>query len=100
MWRCVSLSLGVISARALTFDLSQVCTEETLNQIQDRYIAQCNSHAKAYVWKRFGNLLDMSQTLTDNGVEDDSDKMDLVGIDEDEWLPVLHLYFSDDLTFA
>lgn len=42
----------------------------------------------------------MSHTLEQNGVEDDSEKMDQVGINEDEWLPVLHLYFSDDLTFA
>ncbi|KAJ1342030.1 hypothetical protein BSLG_003435 [Batrachochytrium salamandrivorans] len=59
-----------------------------------------NAHVKGYMWKRLGVLLDMNLTLEENGVRDESDYFDRLGIDEDQWLPALHLYFSDDLTVA
>lgn len=40
----------------------------------------------------------MSQNLKLNGVEDESEVMERVGMDEEEWLPRVHLYFADDLT--
>lgn len=36
----------------------EVCTEETLHQIQNRYL-QMNVHATSYTWKRMGKVLDM-----------------------------------------
>jgi len=77
----------------------EVCSEETLSAIQDRYMAY-NSHAKGYMWKRLSVLLDMSLTLEQNGIKDESSVFETLGIDEDQWLPVIHLYFSDDLTVA
>ena len=71
-----------------------------MSQIQERYLKQYNAHAKGYMWKRLGTLLDMSATLDKNGIPDESDQFEMVGLSEDEWLPVLHLYFSDDLTVA
>lgn len=59
-----------------------------------------NAHAKGYMWKRLGTLLDMSATLEENGVPDESSKFEWLGVSEDEWYPVIHLYFSDDLTVA
>lgn len=52
------------------------------------------------MWKRLGNLLDMSQDLEANGILDESATFDKLGMDEEEFLPVIHLYFSDDLTVA
>lgn len=75
----------------------EVCSEESLQAIQKRYL-QFNAHAKGYTWKRLGNILDMSQNLKLNGVEDESEVMERVGMDEEEWLPRVHLYFADDLT--
>ncbi|KAG5457343.1 MAG: hypothetical protein BJ554DRAFT_2673 [Olpidium bornovanus] len=74
-----------------------VCDEETMTAIQKRYL-RYNSHAKGYMWKRLGAVLDMSQTLEENGIRDESDDMERVGMDIDDWLPRLHLYFADDLT--
>lgn len=71
-----------------------------MSQIQERYLKNFNAHAKGYMWKRLGELLDMSQTLQKNGIADESDKFETLGMNEDEWLPTLHLYFSDDLTVA
>lgn len=70
----------------------QVCSEEKLSAIQDRY-GSVNAHAKGYMWKRLGSLLDMNATLEANGIPDESKIFDQVGIDEDQWLPALHLYF-------
>eukprot|EP00842_Homolaphlyctis_polyrhiza_P005281 jgi/Hompol1/5754/HPOL_002075-RA len=77
----------------------EVCSEDRLSAIQDRYM-QLNAHAKGYMWKRLGVLLDMSMTLEENGIRDESAYFERLGIDEDQWLPAIHLYFSDDLTVA
>jgi hypothetical protein len=76
-----------------------VCAEETLNTIQERYQFY-NRHAKGYIWKRLGKILDMSLTLEKNGILDEREQFEKVGMNEDDWLPVIHLYFSDDLTVA
>jgi hypothetical protein len=76
-----------------------VCGEETIIDIQDRYLA-LNSHAKGYMWKRQGTLLDMNSTMEENGIPDQSAVFERVGMDEEAWLPAIHLYFSDDLTVA
>ncbi|KAL3893981.1 MAG: hypothetical protein SGCHY_005533 [Lobulomycetales sp.] len=88
-----------------------VCGEEAIIAIQDRYLAY-NSHAKGYMWKRQGTLLDMNATLEENGMPDQAKQFERAGMNEDEWLPVIHLYFryarvftfhfisSDDLTIA
>ncbi len=44
--------------------------------------------------------LDMDKTLTENGVLDESEEFAALDIHEDEFIPVLHLYFNDDLTVA
>jgi hypothetical protein len=84
----------------------KVCSEESLLDIQDRYLA-LNAHAKGYTWKRLGKVLDMTLTLDGNGVEgnpfgdeDEEDLMDCLEMNFDEYLPVIQLYFSDDLTVA
>jgi len=46
-----------------------------------------NAHAKGYVWKRLGNLLDMNKTLEENNVADESKQFEMLGMDEDEYLP-------------
>jgi hypothetical protein len=61
---------------------------------------QFNAHAKGYMWKRLGLMLEMNQSLEENGIPDDREKFENVELNEDDWLPVLHLYFSDDLTVA
>lgn len=81
----------------------EVPSEETLNEIQRRYLAH-NAHSGSYTWKRsdgaqIARVLNMKLTLAENGIPDDvptfTDKLD---IDEDFYIPTIHLYFSDDLT--
>lgn len=77
----------------------EVCSEEALGAIQQRYL-KFNSHAKGYMWKRLGKLLDMTKTLEENGLKYENDIFNKLGWNEDEHLPVIHLYFADDLTIA
>jgi hypothetical protein len=77
----------------------EVCSEDKLNSIQDRYMSY-NAHAKGYMWKRLGALLDMSQTLEANGIKDETETFEKLGMNEEDYLPTVHLYFSDDLTIA
>lgn len=40
----------------------------------------------------------MNKTLQENGIEDDTKECLALGIDPEEYIPTLHLYFDDDLT--
>ena len=48
------------------------------------------------MWKRLGTILDMSQTLEGNGVKDETDQFEKLGMNEEEFLPAIHLYFRYD----
>eukprot|EP00667_Euglena_gracilis_P025122 EG_transcript_29278 len=63
-----------------------VCREETLNEIQDRYLA-FNAHAGSYTWKRMGRMLDMSLTLEENGIADESEEFCELGLPDDYYIP-------------
>ena len=76
-----------------------MCSEETMSEIQDRYV-RYNAHASSYTWKYDGHDLNMNKTLQENGVRDESEDFYKLGLDEDQFLPALHLYFNDDLTEA
>ncbi|ORZ31775.1 cytochrome b5 domain-containing 1 [Catenaria anguillulae PL171] len=77
----------------------EICTEEPIQAIVDRYVKH-NAHAKGYVWKYLGRVLDMSATFAENGIANESEDMERIGINELDWLPALFLYFADDLTVA
>lgn len=74
-----------------------VATEESMNEILDRYLVY-NVHASSYTWKRLGKVLDMDLALEENGIHDDTQECLALGIDPEEYIPTLHLYFDDDLT--
>lgn len=82
-------------------DVINVCQEETINDIQDRYM-EFNRHAKSYTWKGLLNnefvILDMGKTLDENGVGDEAETFDTLGMDEEYYVPTLHIYFNDDLS--
>jgi hypothetical protein len=42
----------------------------------------------------------MDSTLSQNGVEDESEKFLRLGLAEDFFITTLHVYFNDDLTYA
>ena len=48
-------------------DVLEICTEETVNEVLDRYL-EINSHAASYTWKRLGKDLDMGKSFAQNGV--------------------------------
>lgn len=95
--------LRVVNTLAKTEHVLEAGAEETLGEIQDRYL-DANSHASSYTWKALGDAgfrpLDMALTLAENGVGDDGAAFERLGIDEDDFIPVVHLYFNDDLTVA
>jgi len=74
-----------------------VASEENMNEILDRYL-NFNTHAASYTWKRLGTVLDMDMSLEDNGIPDETTECIALGIDPEEYIPTIHLYFDDDLT--
>jgi hypothetical protein len=93
----------VVNMLTKTEDVINTCQEETINDIRDRYI-EYNAHGNSYTWKALINdefvPLDMDKTLEQNNVPDESEKFSQIGIDEDYYVPTLHIYFNDDLTYA
>jgi hypothetical protein len=110
-WKDQKFCIGNLSEKTRTVeivniltqqrDLLTVCSEETINEIRNRYI-EYNAHAASYTWKHLqeGEFvpLNMELTLTDNGMEDESDEFERLSINDDYFVPVIHLYFNDDLT--
>eukprot|EP00300_Choanocystis_sp_HF-7_P011528 c17500_g1_i1.p1 GENE.c17500_g1_i1~~c17500_g1_i1.p1 ORF type:complete len:219 (+),score=48.34 c17500_g1_i1:67-723(+) len=80
-------------------DTLEVCVEETLREILDRYLA-FNGHAESYTWKRLGRVLDMELTLDENGVELEDEALYDASLPTNLYFPALFLYFNDDLTEA
>ena len=89
--------MRLVNTLTLEEQIVEVCAEETLKEIMDRYTPY-NSHAGSYVWKYFGTNMDMNKTLEENGVKDEGEDFYELGMDEEEFLPPVTLHFSDDLT--
>jgi hypothetical protein len=47
-----------------------------------------------------GRVLDMDKTLAENDILDETDELIELGIDVDDYIPAIHLYFNDYLTIA
>ena len=96
-------SVEVVNVLAQQTDVLLVCSEETLDEIQDRYLEH-NAHARSYTWKSLQNgefvPLDMKKTLAENDVPDESEEFERLSINDDYYTPTLHVYFNDDLTVA
>lgn len=75
----------------------QVCSEETLEEILQRYLGY-NSHARSYTWKYDETELNMAMTLEENGVIDEDEQLQDLRLDPDRWTPALLLHFNDDLS--
>ena len=90
-------------------DILEVPGEERLQDIRKRYMATFNAHANAYIWKAFFKNphgvhemreLIMTQDLAENGILDESANFEKGHLAPDFYIPVVHLYWADDLTVA
>lgn len=82
-------------------DIIEVPCEETIEEIQERYLL-VNEHAASYTWKTVTNKpLDMEGTLDENEIFDETSKFEELGIPQNQWyIPPILIYFDDDLTEA
>ena len=106
-WKDVGLRIGqltektrklrVINMQTKDDDIIEVCSEETMNEILDRYM-DLNEHAASYTWKRLGRPLDMEKTLEENDIPDETEEFIDLNLDEHMYVPTVHLYYNDDLT--
>lgn len=81
----------------------EVCAEETLQEIIDGRFLQINAHANSYTWKRLDpkpRELDLSKTLEENGIQDETEAFESLGLNAEYYIPAIHIYFDDDLTEA
>ncbi|KAG5852061.1 cytochrome b5 domain-containing protein 1 [Anguilla rostrata] len=106
-WRDKRYEIGLLSAKTRWIRIIntltsqeqslEVCSEETLNEILQRYLYY-NSHATGYTWKHNGVTLDMSKTLNENNIPDEDEDFYNNRIDRDLFSQSICLYFNDDLT--
>ena len=89
--------IRVINTLTKHDDIIEVASEESLNEILDRYL-DINVHAASYTWKRLGKVLDMALNLERNGIHDEREELLELGMQPDDYIPAIHLYFNDDLT--
>jgi Cytochrome b5-like Heme/Steroid binding domain len=89
--------IRLLNMLSKTDDTIEVASEETLEQILERYLA-FNDHAASYTWKVSGRPLDMELTLDENGIEDNTEEFKQLEIDDNLYIPTIHLYYNDDLT--
>lgn len=91
-------------------DQLEVPAEESVGEIRQRYL-QLNAHANSYTWKAMvkkggANItpqfeeLDLNKTLAENGVPDEVPDFEAYDLPSDYYVPVLHVYWNDDLTVA
>ncbi|EDV99126.1 cytochrome b5 domain-containing protein 1 [Drosophila grimshawi] len=77
-----------------------VCDEDSIYDIQEKYKQRFNHHAGSYEWRKFSNgakccgVLNLNGTLDENGLTDDED------CDVELPPPSIWLYYTDDLTIA
>ncbi len=76
--------------------LLEVCIEETMKEILDRY-TDMNANANSYEWRRLGVSLHMNKNLEENGVPDEDEDLKQHEIDETLWYPALHIVFLDGM---
>ena len=70
-----------------------------MHEILSRYVVY-NAHAASYTWKYDGKELNMDQTLSGNGIDDEDESFYELGMSDEQFLQAIHLYFNDDLTEA
>lgn len=68
-----------------------------MQEILQRYLMY-NGHASSYTWKYDGRNLEMENTLQENGIDDEDEEFYQLGMNDDQYLQAIHLYFNDDLT--
>ncbi|XP_066538196.1 cytochrome b5 domain-containing protein 1 [Hoplias malabaricus] len=106
-WRDGRFEVGLLTAKTrwiriintLTSQeqMLEVCSEDTLDEILQCYLYY-NSHAASYTWKYDGVNLDMSKTLSENGIPDKDEEFYQCLMDRDLYTESICLYFNDDLS--
>lgn len=78
----------------------EVAEEETVGQIARKFL-KYNAHGFSYAWRYDGRALDLTKTLTENGIANEEFLHDRYGWRSDKQnCPTIVLYFTDDLTIA
>lgn len=74
----------------------EVCMEDSIRRIQERY-SIFNSDTDSYKWCYEDHPLDLDKTLEENGIVDERDTFTDLGLPDNTYVPMLLLYYKDDL---
>ncbi|CAB1116757.1 unnamed protein product [Ectocarpus sp. CCAP 1310/34] len=91
--------LRVVNILSRQEDQLLVACEDTIADIQDERFLGVGANSVLLHLQKFVPAK-MDQTLEENGIVDDDLAFEKLGIDDDGYMPILHIYFNDDLTIA
>ncbi|XP_045469055.1 cytochrome b5 domain-containing protein 1 [Harmonia axyridis] len=108
-WDRPQYQIGILTKRVrslkiinmLTFHEVQinVCCEDTFRRIQERY-SIFNKDPDSYAWRYFDQEIDLDKTMDENGIVDDRDKFTEFGMPQNFYIPVVFLFYKDDLKYS
>ena len=75
----------------------EVAGEETVGDIKQRWISDYGG-GNGYVMKVRGQVLELDKTLDQNGLVDERAEMEELGMNCRDFIPVIHLYFDDQIS--
>jgi hypothetical protein len=109
-WNDPTTILGSLSRKCVEVELLNTLTgsrvrirvpeELEFGDIIERYILEWNRHARSYHFKYEGVKIDLSGSLLENGIVCESDRLLELGMNPDEFVPTIMMYFVDDLRVA
>ena len=77
-------------------DTMEVAGEETVADIKQRWISDYGG-GSGYVLKVGGRVLELDKTLDQNGLVDERGEMEELGMNCRDFIPVIHLYYDDQI---
>jgi hypothetical protein len=97
--------LRIINTLTSQTNYVEFADEETVAEMQNKFLVH-NAHCTSYTWKALveGNfkVLDPKRTLAQNGIPDDTEELERLGVDplHPDNVTAIMLFFNDDLTTA
>ncbi|KAH8392131.1 hypothetical protein KR215_001477, partial [Drosophila sulfurigaster] len=92
--------LRIINTLTAKVQFMNVCDEDSIYDIQQKYKARYNHHAGSYEWRKFSNGAKYCGVLNLNGNLDENGLTDAEESDVELPPPSIWLYYTDDLTIA
>ncbi|XP_018335857.1 cytochrome b5 domain-containing protein 1-like [Agrilus planipennis] len=91
-------SISVINMVIGTTVTLNVCCEDTINRIMDRY-SIFNKNTSSYSWRHNNENMDLAKSLEENGAVDERDDYTHANLPQTLYTPTIYTYYNDDMKY-